>query len=239
MAALQPGVRVSNAPHFHCAHSWSDRLRLNSGVKISAGLVFPRDDWRPPSADELAHLTATDPHFAETLALFSIPERMHARWWALAADEQGDADAGRAAFQKFAAEVLEYFQFKQLPLPQACALEVVVTAPGQPSTRPRQGGLTAAQPFANLLGAVNLGDEESALVFLNLGAAELSARTKATAATIHEQALAFLTENSDYPLTRVMLRPAEGFWLPRHTIVMDGDTRGRTEIDVQLVIRAG
>jgi len=63
----------------------------------------------------------------------------------------------------------------------------------------------------------NLSDEESALVFLNLAATP--------------------TAQSDYPVIRIALQPGEGFWLPRIPIAHDGDTRGRTEVDVQLVLR--
>jgi hypothetical protein len=234
MTRLQPGLRVANAPHFHNARTWADRLRLNSGVAIGADRVVPLEDWRPPSPDELPLLTAADGDPAAALALFSIPDHLHARWWSLAATEPDSAEAGQAAFQAFAREILDFLHFKQLPLPPACVLEVVLQAPGQPSTRPQTGGLTAELPRPGVLGGINLGDEESAVVFLNLGAAQLAAPGGLGPNRLGELARTFWTGCSDYPVTRLALAPGEGFWLPHGPLVMDGDTRGRTDVDVLL-----
>jgi hypothetical protein len=218
MAPLKPDLRVAQAAHFRLTRPLADRLRLSTGVVLDPGGIFPRDDWRPPSADELALLTAPDGD-ADALVLFSIPEHLHRLWWEVAAAEGTDVDMSGPAFQSFAAELLAFLRFKQLPMPPVCALEVVLTPPGQPSTRPGMGGLLAEQPFAGMLGAVNLGDEESALVFLN-----------------HSPAQRF-TPVGDYRLVKVALGPGEGYWLPPGRIIHDGDTRGCSEIDVQLVLR--
>jgi hypothetical protein len=210
MPILEPGIRLVTAPHFHFARSWEERVRINSGVTIEAGRVTPRDDWRPASAEELALLTASTGDPAAELALFNIPARLHARWWILAAEEGGDVP-----FQEFGREVIEFLQFKQLPLPARCTVSAVIHEPGLASTKPDAGGLTADPAHADMLAGINLSDEESALVFGNL-AARLSA--------------------CDYPVIRVALQPGEGFWLPRMPIAHDGDTRGRSEIDVQLVL---
>jgi hypothetical protein len=237
MALLEPGIRVRNAPQFHCARPWGERLRLNSGVEVVAGRVLPRDDWRPPSLHEAALLIAADDDPADALVLFSIPERLRAWWWDCAAEGTGGGDAGGAAFRQFAGEVLDFLHFKRLPLPPACSLEVMVRAPGQPSTRPPKAGLTASRADNPMCAAINLGDEDAVLVFLNLGEAQLAARPDVPGReSFHERAEAFLTGHRDYPLTAVVLRPGEGFRLPRGPLVADGDTRGRTEIDVQLVI---
>ncbi|HEV8063116.1 MAG TPA: hypothetical protein VGP68_24760 [Gemmataceae bacterium] len=47
-----------------------------------------------------------------------------------------------------------------------------------------------------------------------------------------------MAANRDYPLFRVKLAPGDGIWLPHSSVAFDGDTRGRTEVDVQLLIRA-
>jgi hypothetical protein len=135
VAPLTPGIGLVDAPHFQGARSWSERLRLNSGVEIAGDRIWPRDDWRPPSPDELALLT--DRPATENLGFFHIPDRLRAEWWQVA------ADCGGPAFQEFAGEVLTYLQFKRLPLPPTCTFEVVIHAPGQASTRPLAGSLTA------------------------------------------------------------------------------------------------
>jgi len=157
-----------------------------------------------------------DNGLADALALFNISPRMHARWWDLAAEGVAGSDKGRADFDHFATEIIEFLKFKRLPVPPSCSLEVVLRSLGQPTPQ-HPGGLTTEPTTLGIQGGINLSDEESALVFRNLTGTHLSI---------------------DYPLTRANLAPGEGYWLPRCPILMDGDTRGRTEVDVQLVIRA-
>jgi hypothetical protein len=217
MADLEPGIRLVNAVHFHPARSWAERVRINSGVTIEAGRMTPRDDWRAASAAELALLTASTGDPMEAIALFNIPKRLHDHWWNLEADQDSDAVTKQAAFREYARELIDYLQFKQLPLPARCTVSAVVHEPSLASTKPNAGGLTADPASTDMLAGINLSDEESALVFVNLAAVHLSAC-------------------SDYPVIRVALQPGEGFWLPRFAIAYDGDTRGRSEIDVQLVL---
>jgi len=264
MTFLQPGIRVVSAPHFHLAGSLADRLEVNSGVLVEPDRVVPRGDWRQPSLDELALLTAPSSQLlsplpagergrgdepgveksgdpAETITLFNMPDRLRARWWDSAPDPSAGSEAGRVAFQGFAAQVLEFLQFKRLPLPPACAFELVIHAPGQATTRPLAGGLASNQPLHGLLGAINLSDEGSALVFLNLGNTQLSSwlpRLPASA-SLPDRARAFFSAFPDYPIIKLDLRPGEGYWLPPSQVVIDCDTRGRSEVDVQLVLRVG
>lgn len=198
-----------------------NRLSLNSGTAIDR-LALPRDDWRPLSQCELNKLVTCDADPANAIQLFQLPERLKAEWWQLAGmGEEGLAGEG---FKKFASEILEYLLFKKLSLPAECALELILTSPGEPSARASAGGLLCE---SNLLGGINFSDEDSALVFLNLPATASSAG----------QENAWLLEYRDYPLTRVNLHPGEGFWLPRLPIIMDRNTLGREEIDVHLAIK--
>jgi hypothetical protein len=117
----------------------------------------------------------------------------------------------------------------------------VLSGPGQASTHSQVGGFAGGQPAPGLLGSINLSDEATALIFLNLGDTQLADRLPSLAGTalVHEKARAFLEACRDYPLTRLNLRPCEGYWLPGNPLVTDGDTRGRGEVDVQLLIRLG
>jgi hypothetical protein len=127
-----------------------------------------------------------------------------------------------------------------MPVPLTCAFEVLINAPEQPSIRPDLGGLTAAWPAPGVRGCINLSDQVAALTVLNLGPTQLSpVPAKAPSeAPFFQQARIFLAANRDYPLLRVNLLPGESIWLPHSSIAFDGDTRGRTEVDVQLLIRA-
>jgi hypothetical protein len=235
MAALAPGIRLVGAPSFHDPLPWGERLRLNTGVDFDADRVVPRADWRPPSPDELRLLIGAAGTGADTgacLALFNIPQRLRTQWWALAASESPDAPDSADAFTEFARQVLEYLQFKQMLLPAACTVEVVVHPPGQASLRLATGGLTAPAAPDGVLATINLGDEVSTRVLLNHVDGPM-------ALPIHARARAFLSACRDYPLVQIALHPGEGLWLPHEPVILDGDTRGRSDIDVQLLIRRG
>jgi hypothetical protein len=237
MISLLPGIRVAAAPHFHLARTWADRLQLNSGVLMEGNCVMPRDDWRQPSSHEIELLTVLGSDAANTIALFNVPERLRVLWW----DTAADPAAAPAAFKAFSAQVLEFLQFKMLPLPPACNFELVIHAPDQASTRPQAGGLIGELSSNRLVGAINLSDETTAVIFLNLGIAQLSnwSLPVSGSGSIQDRARAFLSANPGYPLVKLNLGPAEGYWLPASPVVIDCDTRGRSEVDVQLVLRAG
>jgi hypothetical protein len=257
---LEPGLAVTVAPRFHLPGAWPERLRVNSGVEARDGRFFPRGDWRPPAPEELALLAggdgapaSADGFRAEALSLFHVPEHLRRRWWDLAARQANPAGIDAAEFEAFLRAVVDFCRFKGLPLPRTCAFDVVVTAPGRASTRvdaaagclaglafdlpPTEG--TAPRP----LGAVNLGDEATSLVFLNLPAARLQDKLHAAPGspgdypTPGELARRFLSSFPAYPLVRVLLAPGDGYWLPAGGIVADGYTVDKQEPDVLLLIR--
>jgi hypothetical protein len=231
MSSLQPGIRVVYRLHFHNARPWADRLRLNSGL-VSKGEQFVcRDDWRQPTDTELALLITGEGPQPDEIAVFNIPERLRTRWWDIAAGEQANGlQMSLAGFQEYAKEVVEFLHFKKLPLPPSCALDVLISAPGQSSTSLYAGGIAGTKHVPGPLGSINLGDEECALDFFNLDERQLAE---------HLPTFGFVAEDCDYPITRLNLSPCEGFWLAGNPFVLGGDTRGRNEVDVQLVIRRG
>jgi hypothetical protein len=233
MASLQPGIQVITAPRFHIKGEWTDRLSLNSGIEINDQQIYPRNDWRLPAQHELDLLTTDPADPIHSIQLFAIPDRLQAQWWSLAAESLSELGMESEAFKKFAKDVHEFLLFKQMPLPSECAFEVILTAPGQSSARANAAGLLAGQGTA-LLGGINLSDEEASVVFLNH---KVNPGPDTTSTSIEEQQRTLLLENRDYPLTRIKLRAREGYWLPTQSIIMDRDTRGRTEIDVHLAIR--
>ena len=133
----------------------------------------------------------------------------------LQADQDGDAATQQGRFQSYVKEVIEYLQFKQMPLPPRCTLTALIHAEGLASTKPNAAGLFAEPEVAGTIASINLSDADSYLVFSNRRDLQ-----------------------DDYPLVRLTLQPGEGFWLPKTPIAHDGDTRGRSEIDVQLVLHA-
>jgi len=187
------------APHFHFARPLAERLHVNSAIPSEGDRAIPLDGWRVPSPDELAMLIAAGEP-SQAVALINIPDRLRGKWWDLAAEQTTDSQAGGEAFRGFAGQVLEFLQYKGLPLPPACTFELVIHAPG------------LVAPGGKPLGAINLGDEESALVFW---------------------------APSSHALVKLALGPGEGFWLGATDLEIWYDTRGRREVDVQLVMSVG
>ena len=262
---LERGFALTIAPRFHLPGAWPDRLRINGGVEAPDGYFFPRADWRVPAPEELALLTGDDGAPAapdglrrEALSLFRLPEHLRRRWWDLAARQDNPAAIEVAAFQSFLRDVVAFCRFKGLPLLPTCAFDVVVTAPGRASTRvdtaagclaglafdlPPTCSVPPAEGTPRPLGAVNLGDEATSLVFLNLPAARLQDRLRTAPGapgacpTLGELAQRFLTSFPAYPLVRVLLRPGDGYWLPAGGVVTDGYTMDKQEPDVLLLVR--
>ena len=190
------------------------------------------------------------------ICLFQIPEHLLAAWWSLI--ETGAESGGPIpGFDGFAAKVAEFLEFKRLGCSGAAQMEVLVTREGSRSIRidPATGqpsglGPTIAPwlswPVAEqhvvprLHAIVNLGDEETAVVFINLSpggmATELSRRSEVARATVGELVASFLKACPDYPPTRLRLAPGEGCRLPTHGLILDGDATGKQEPDVLLLV---
>jgi hypothetical protein len=260
---LEPGFALTVAPRFHLPGAWADRLRVNSGVEARREHFFPCADWRQPAPEELALLAngdgAPDGFRREALSLFHVPGHLRRRWWDLAARQGNPAGIDAEGFGAFLREVADFCRFKGLPLLPACAFDVVVTAPGRASTRvDAAAGCLAGLAFdlppacpvppaegaaPRLLGAVNLGDEATSLVLLNLPAARLQDRVQSAAGapgvcpTLGELARRFLTSFPAYPLVRVLLRPGDGYWLPAGGVISDGYTVDKQEPDVLVAVR--
>jgi hypothetical protein len=262
---LEPGFALTVAPRFHLPGAWADRLRINTGVEGRGEHFFPRADWRPPAPEELALLAnggeapaAPDEFRPEALSLFHVPEHLRRRWWDLAARQGNPAAIDAEGFQAFLRAVVDFCGFKGLPLLPSCAFDLVVAAPGQASTRvdaaagclaglafdpPPNCSPPPAEGATCPLGAVNLGDEVTSLVLVNLPAARLRDRLRTApeapgvCPTLGELARRFLTSFPDYPLVRILLRPGDGYWLPAGGAVTDGYTMDKQEPDVLLLVR--
>src|SRR5262249_14500955 len=107
--------------------------------------------------------------------LLAIPAHLREAWWACA----GGADLPPApdeGYRRFVAAVLEFLCFKRLPLAAGCEADVLASRPGLRGNRvdPAMGtllGLSFEAPkAAPTAGVINLGDEPTHLVLLNLPA---------------------------------------------------------------------
>ncbi len=126
-------LRFAVAPRFHVRADWTQRLETD---------VVPLP-------------VASDPAPGDAL-LFNLPAHLRALWWA-AAESMEEARGGEA-YQRFVAQVVEFLQFKQMPLPEICAFDVRVSKPGLQSTR-----LDTAPADRRTVAWINLGDEATHL----------------------------------------------------------------------------
>lgn len=255
---LEDGCRIATAPRFSIepAWAWSERLRINSGVREDDGRFFPNPDWRPATDAELAVLIEGShrPQHEfplEDLCLFAITEHLRSRFWSLAQGGLGGSAERGDWSLRFARELIEFARFKGLPLSPSCTFDLKISQAGQPSTRidaaagdSRLAGLDLDRLDSGPrpLGGINLGDEPTGLVILNLGPARIRERLaaselpEASLATPRDLARQFLGRFPLYPIVRVILRPGEGYWLPDHGLIFDGDTTDLAGIDVRLEI---
>lgn len=260
---LQPGCRIAVAPHFHLPGDWPQRLSVGSGVDEAGGAFIPRSAWRPPTPDELSLLVRSSEEPGEGLedctCLFRLPEHLGSEWWALLGQAAGILGHGPLpGFETFVSRAGEFLAFKGLPIPEGARCDVIVTDPAQGFVRwgrepNRPGGFhPSLDPLApwpsaeahhgrRLWGAINLGDEATSLVFINLPWARLEMELcrrfpdRTPAATVGELAVRFLRSCPDYPPVRLSLGPGEGCCLPRGGLILVGSLEGKQSPDVLLV----
>jgi hypothetical protein len=136
--------RFALAPRFQLSANWSSRL--------SVGPV-----WHAPTEDEGAALVRDDESAA--VLLFALPRHLRREWARVL--EHATAEAGELrGFDCFAFHVSDFLAFKGLPVPPGAVLDVLASAPGQPSI-----DLSTTATGGPLWGAVNLGDEAAVVVF--------------------------------------------------------------------------
>jgi len=238
---LEPGFALGAAPRFHVRPAWAERLRVNGGIERVGARCHPRPDWRPLTPGEMTLLVdeappAADPPRADLLA---IPARLQAAWW---------DQAGQSSYERFAGDLLEFLRFKDLSLPAMCEVEVAVSRPGQVGTRPGPeigslGGLAApAAASAPVVVAINLGDEPTHIVLVNLSPPALvglvGAAGDAAPLPLADLAGRFFEARPAYPLLRIRLDPREGLAFPAGGAIFDGWTCDKREPDVVLSIRS-
>jgi len=253
---LQPGIRLGIAPRFHVRPRWSERLLVNGGVEREGARLRPRPDWRPPGPEEMAALVDDElpldggPPRANLLA---IPGRLRAAWW--------DHD-DQPGYERFARELLDFLGFKQLPLPAVCRVEVAASPPDRAGVAADSlDGLASAlaEPAAPPVVVINLGDQASHVVLVNLpptsmadlaalarepfgpsaGAGEGDGAAASSIADRADLARRFFASRPSYPLVKIRLEPGEGVWLPDCGMIGEGRTARGQELDVLLTIRAG
>jgi hypothetical protein len=224
---LRPGCRLVVAPAFHISLDSSQRILLGAGVEREGDGFVPRPPWRFPEANELG-LLFPDPSLLERqelrncLCLFQLPQHLRSAWWRMVEQAQETGAPQLDGFAAFVAEVANFLAFKDIAAPEGAAFDLLVSKPGQQTV---PFGLTCNLGEARcsgLWGGINLGDEPTALLFINLLVGDIQAE---------------LARHPDYPPIRLRLEPGEGFRLPAGGLLVAGCTLDKEEPDVLLLVR--
>ncbi|MFO0877971.1 MAG: hypothetical protein U0840_11510 [Gemmataceae bacterium] len=208
---LQPGFRLAVAPFFHLDTPWAESLALGVAEPTIEGLAA-LPPWREATPEERA-LLVLDPAqpapreiLASCLSLFGVPGHLRSTFWTLLEQSQGTGQIDPAAFDGFAAKVAAFLAFKQLPVPAGAHFELVI--------RQAEGNVILAD--SSLWGLINLGEDATSVVFLNLPAEQLPGPT--------------------YPPIRLRLAPGQAVRLPAGMQLVVGGLE-REQPDVLLQIR--
>ena len=209
---LRAERRLAIAPNFHLRLTWTARLLIVDGTRIGE----PCLPWREPTAAELALLVLDEagPRDAlrDCLCLFQIPAHLRSAFWAIL-EQFGELPPDRA--ERFFLEVGEFLDFKNLPVPPRAVWEVTAGKLGSDES--------SALP---IWGAINLGDEPTAIVFVNLSADETRALSLESG-----------PDGGSYPCVQIQLEPGEGYRLPVGGVPMIALPSDEQQLDVMLVIR--
>jgi hypothetical protein len=220
-------------------------------VEEVEGCFYPLPPWLSPTPDQWSLLlpsTAASPTQEEaeaSICLFQLPVHLRAQWWKVL--ECSTASLGSGALPgmgTFVGQVVDFLNFKNMLVPEGASCKVVLTKPGQRSIArmPEPRGLAGLQCCPGLRGGINLGDEETAVVVINLPCQQLAAHLQrrcpdqACPETVDELARCFLRSFPDCSPVRLQLKPGEGFRLPRGGLIMDGYVLHKLEPDVLLLV---
>jgi len=219
---------------------WAQRILLGTGIEREGEGFFFRPGWRSPD-DRERDLLVPDPshpsargQLQDYLCLFQLPQHLLLAWLRLLERAQQAGLSRLEGFDAFVVDVARFLTFKELPAPQGAIFDLLVSQPGLRSIG-----------WPRLWGAINLGDEATSLLFVNLTAQDLVAELRqrdpdlSLPATRGELAERFLKLCPDYPLVRLRIEPGEGFRLPAGGLIVAGCTLDKNEPDVLLLVRHG
>jgi hypothetical protein len=262
----QAGATLSVFPNFRPTLLQREHVFINSGVfeidKID-GVFYPKANWRPISPSEFAVLTGRSPEQdaqrdrgalaaagSPLISLIELPRHLRERWWSVAeqlledlcAASETESPEGRGFFQA----VVEFLQFKRIPLSASCTIEILVRQPGLKSSilypsgfpgRAVQAGEIKAPAECPFFYIINLGDEPTSVWFLSVSKDTVESCTAAVTpdnsdASRHH----FVAQNPDCPSIRIKLQPGEGLAAWPQLALLGGDTLDGSEPEILLRI---
>jgi hypothetical protein len=213
---LQPGIPLTVFPTFHMPIDLRDRLLLSAGVDRHGDAFVPRPPWRRPDEREMRCLCAdvassSIDALRDAVCLFHLPRHLRLAWGTILDRALETGLAKLTGFDAFVADVSRFLAFKEMPVPDGAAVDLVVNKPGNPTW-------LVAEPIDAWWGGVNLGDEPTSLVYVNVSDSMRRALPP------------------DYPAVRLRIDPGEGFRLPSARIAVASCTLDKSEPDILMRI---
>jgi hypothetical protein len=245
---LESGIKVSVLPHFRPTLLTRAELSLNSGFERRQTCFRARQDWRAPSEEELRILTAPEGSApgiqSDRIELLEIPGHLYKQWLPIARKLARETDSPSQEYERFVTALASFFRFKKVRV-ENCSFTIMAAVPTQRSAFTRlgsPGGLKIGTVEESPLLAVNLGDEPTALVILNLPIRrmrELVASRGVPEGPPSRITQQFLELFSEYPLVRLVLPTRHGVHFFPDAVVHDGNTEKKSELDILLRITRG
>ena len=211
---LESGIRISVVPHFRPTLLTRAELYLNSGSQRWQSCFKARHDWRPPTEQEQRMLTTAEGEAPESqfdrIELLEIPGHLHKEWRPIARKLATDTDSPSEEYERFVAALASFFRFKKVHV-ENCSFTVMAAEPTHQSGFTRLGDADSLKIGAveeSPLLVVNLGDEPTALVILNLPIRrirELVASRHVPESPPNCITQQFLELFPEYPLVRLVL----------------------------------
>ncbi len=142
---------------------------------------------------------------------------------------RAQGEAKLEEFATFCGEVTRFLAFKGFSAPAGATWDLVLKQPGQLPNLARGHSLWAG---------VNLGDEPTSIVFLNLTPEDILPAHDSPIMTLGDWTAFFQKHDPDYPLVQVRIEPGEGYLLPTSGLPLDGSTVDAREPTMSLMLYA-
>ena len=242
---LESGLRISVLPHFRPTLLTRAELSVNSGCERWQNCFRARPDWRSPNQEELQILTEPVGNAKESqsdrIELLEIPVHLHKQWRATARKLATDPGNRFREYERFVASLASFFRFKKVAV-ENCSFTVMAAETPHQSAFTRlgmHGGLEIGSPEEGPLLAINLGNEPTPLVLLNLPIRrmrELLAARGFTEESPSRTPDQFMKLFPDYPLVRLALPARHGVHFCPDALIHHGYSAKKNEPDILLLI---
>jgi hypothetical protein len=245
---LEGGLRISVCPRFRPTLLTRVEVCLNSGSERWQSSFRARPDWRTPSEEELQILTAPEGDApgsqSDRIELLEIPSHLHEEWRPIARNLATGTGSASREYEQFVTSLASFFRYKNVHV-EDCTFTVTAAESTRRSAFTHlgsPGGLQIGAVEESPLLAVNLGDEPTALVLLNIPIRRL--RELVASPGLADESPSCITQQfmesfPEYPLVRLVLPARHGVRFFPDAVVHGGDMAKENQSDILLRITRG